>query len=121
MSDKNAFTRMFEELDSIANAAMTEREREMRAAPVLAGAGLSAADLATAAANADLAWNVQKAAELGISVKDWLLALDIAGIRDCTDVSPLLGVIHRAESAAVMVRSGYKPTRDERGALSWSR
>ncbi len=118
--DDDTYTVALAELDSIANAAMTESEREMRARPVLTQAGLIISDICSALASANLSWNNGKASALGVSPEDWLLALDVAGLKDCDSLGVLLGVIHRAESAAAMLRAGYKPARDDAGHLAWS-
>jgi hypothetical protein len=121
LANDDAYSRTLAELDSIANAAMTESEREMRARPVLTQAGLSIPGLCSALASAALSWNSSKASALGVSPEDWLLALDVSGIGDCDSLVALLTVIHRAESAAAMLRAGYKPERDAAGHLSWAR
>jgi hypothetical protein len=121
LPDDDAYSKTLAELDSIANAAMTQYEREMRARPVLPQAGLSISDLCSALARAALSWNSRKASALGVSAEDWLLALDVSGIGDCDSLGMLLAVIHRAESAAAMLRAGYKPDRDAAGHLSWAR
>ncbi len=120
MVDDDTYTVALVELDSIANAAMTLTEREMRARPVLAQAGLSMPEICSALTDESLGWNRRKAAAYGVSVEDWLRALDVAGLEDCDDLGTLLGVIHRAESAAAMLRAGYKPARDDAGRLSWN-
>jgi len=118
--DDDTYTAVLAELDGIANAAMTQSQREMRAQPVLAQNGLSSSDLCSALAGEGLGWNHRKAAAYGVSVEDWLRALDAAGLENCDSLGTLLGVIHRAESAAAMLRAGYKPARDDAGHLSWS-
>ena len=121
MADDDIYSRTLAELDSIANAAMTAYEREMRARPVLSQAGLSAADVCSALGGAKLRWNERKASGFGVSPEQWLLALSVAGIGECDSLGKLLGVIHRAESAAAMLRAGYKAERDAAGHLTWSR
>lgn len=121
MADNDTYTATLTELDSIANAAMTEGQREMRATPVLDRSGVDVAALREALASEDLPWNVKKASVYGVSVTDWLEALDVAGLSECDSLGGLLGVIHRAESAAAMLRAGYRPTRGENGARGWTR
>jgi hypothetical protein len=121
LADDDIYSRTLAELDSIANAAMTAYEREMRAGPVLTQAGLSAADVCSALAGANLGWNERKASAFGVSPDQWLMALGVAGIGECDSLGKLLGVIHRAESAAAMLRAGYKPDRDGAGHLTWAR
>jgi hypothetical protein len=118
--DDDTYTVVLAELDSVANAAMTLSEREMRATPVLTQAGLVISDICSALASESLGWNRRKASAYGVSVDDWLRALDLAGLESCDSLGTLLGVIHRAESAAAMLRAGYKPARDDAGRLSWS-
>jgi hypothetical protein len=119
--DDDTYTVALAELDGIANAAMTHSQREMRAQPVLAQNGLSSSDICSALAGESLSWNRRKAAAYGVSVEDWLRALDVAGLENCDSLGELLGIIHRAESAAAMLRAGYKPMRGSGGALSWTR
>ena len=121
MVDKGSYTTALIELDSIANAAMTGPQREMRAAPVLTESGIDVAELCTALGTSDLPWNAKKASVYGVSVDAWLEALNVAGLSECKSLGDLLGVIHRAESAAAMLRAGYRPTRSAGGALSWTR
>jgi hypothetical protein len=118
--DDDTFTEVLAELDGIANAAMTQSQREMRAQPVVAQNGLSISDVCSALAGESLGWNRRKASAFGVSVEDWLRALDVAGLEHCDSLGALLGIIHRAESAAAMLRAGYKPARDDAGRLSWS-
>jgi hypothetical protein len=120
LANDDAYSNTLAELDSIANAAMTESEREMRARPVLTQAGLSISDLRSALASAALSWNSGKASAFGVSPEGWLLALDVSGIGECDSLGTLLAVIHRAESAAAMLQAGYKPNRDGVGHLSWT-
>jgi hypothetical protein len=120
MVDKDTYSAALTELDSIANAAMTEAQREMRAAPLLSG-GLEMADLCAALESESLEWNVKKALVYGVSVADWLEALEVSGLKKCDSLGTLLGVIHRAESAAAMLRAGYRPTRDAGGTVGWTR
>jgi hypothetical protein len=118
--DDDTYTVALAELDGIANAAMTLSEREMRARPVLGQTGFGISEICSALADESLGWNRRKAAAFGVSVEDWLRALDVAGLKTCDSLGALLGVIHRAESAAAMLRAGYKPARDDAGHLSWS-
>ncbi len=121
MVDNDMYTATLIELDSIANAAMTGAEREMRAAPVLDRSGVDVSSLREALASEGLEWNVKKASVYGVSVGDWLEALNVAGLRECDSLGELLGVIHRAESAAAMLRAGYRPTRGAGGVVGWTR
>ena len=118
--DDDTYTVALAELDGIANAAMTESQREVRAQPVLTQTGLSSSEICSALAGESLGWNRRKASAYGVSVGDWLRALDVAGLDNCDSLGTLLGVIHRAQSAAAMLRAGYKPSRDDAGRLSWS-
>lgn len=120
MVNGDTYSTALTELDGIANAAMTQSEREMRANAVLQYSGVAVSDVCAAMAGADLGWNSRKASAYGVSVEDWLRALDVAGLQSCDSPGTLLGVIHRAESAAAMLRTGYKPSRDDAGRLSWS-
>ena len=121
MADDERYTATLTELDSIANAAMTEAEREKRAAPVLDKSRTHVNGLCTALTLDDLDWNVKKASASGINLAHWQEALDVAGLAECGSLGELLRVIHRAEAAATMLRAGYKPERDVGGTVGWRR
>jgi hypothetical protein len=121
MADNDTYTATLAELDSIANSAMTEGQRELRAAPVLDKASVHVNGLCTALALEDLDWNRAKAVAAGVSLAQWQEALDVAGLEECGSLGELLGVIHRAESAAAMLRAGYRAVRGADGAVSWRR
>lgn len=121
MADKETYTTTLIELDGIANSAMTEEQREMRAAPVLDRNGVDASGVCEALLAEDLPWNAKKASAFGVPVGSWLEALNVAGLAECDSLGELLRVIHRAESAAAMLRAGYRPTRGAGGRLSWTR
>ena len=91
----------------------------MRAAPLVAGVDVAA--LCEALTSEKLGWNQRKASAFGVPGADWQKALNVAGLNECDSLGELLGVIHRAESAAAMLRAGYKPERSESGALRWTR
>lgn len=65
MADDATLCRLLQELDSIANAAMTAEQRALRAKPVLERAGVNPADILRALAQEDLPWNADKAREYG--------------------------------------------------------
>lgn len=100
---------------------MTAAERSTRAAPVLAASSLSISDVTEAMNASDLTWNKRKAAAFGITPEQWLLALEAGGVANSASVSELLVAIHQAESAAGMIRAGYRPDRDASGKLNWAR
>lgn len=120
MVDDVTISSALAELDSIANAAMTAAEREKRAAPVLSS-DLTIADVTAALARVDLEWNQRKAAAFGIPREKWVVALDVSGLGEVTDLGALLEAIHKAESAAAMLRAGYRPERDASGKVNWLR
>jgi hypothetical protein len=97
------------ELASIANAAATAYERDRRARPVLSENGLTLTDVLDALSRSDLKWNEAKASAEEISVDDWLLALRVSGLEEADSVDAVLKALHKAESAARMIRAGYQP------------
>jgi len=109
------------ELDGIANAPMTAEQRVTRAQPVLSSANLSVADLKEALSRVELAWNKNKASDHEISHAEWHEAVQLAGVDQVSDLSSLLDAMHRAESAATMLKAGYRGTRSDSGELSWAR
>ena len=121
MADSTAVSAALAELVSIANAAMTSDQRVTRAAPVLSGAGLSVGDVIGALQSPDLAWTVNKASAFGIPVQSWLEAVDIVCHPRPADLPGLLECLHKSESAAAMVKAGYRATRDPAGKVAWSR
>jgi hypothetical protein len=118
--DDDTYSAVLAELDGIANAAMTQSEREVRASPVLQYSSVAVSDVCAAMAGADLGWNRRKASAYGVSPAHWQQALAVAGLPGCDSLGGLLQVIHRAESGAAMLRAGYKPSHDEAGCLHWS-
>lgn len=119
MNDDDAYSAALSELDSIANAAMTQSEREMRAVSTVRE--VSVPDVCAALGREDLPWNVKKASAAGVTVVEWQKALEVAGLERCDSLGELLRVIHRAASAAAMIRAGYRAERGEGGALRWTR
>ena len=120
MIDDIAVSALLTELSSIANAAMTADQREKRAAPVLAAAGVTVADVMAALSQPHLTWNIGKAGAYGIDIVRFLEGMHII----CTDIQTvpqLLDCIHRIEAAAAMLKAGYTATRDTTGKLAWSR
>jgi len=121
MADDATLCRLLQELDSIANAAMTAEQRALRAKPVLERAGVNPADILRALAQEDLPWNADKAREYGVDIQTWLRAVEIVARADEDSVSALLERIHQAESAVGMLKAGYVPHRDPHGRLTWTR
>lgn len=121
MVDDDTYSAALAELDGIANAAMTQSEREMRASPVLKYSSVAVSDVCAAMAGADLGWNRRKASAYGVSPAHWQQALAVAGLPGCDSLGGLLQVIHRAEAIAAMFRAGYRPQTDDSGHVSWAR
>jgi len=121
MADKDAITQLLDQLDGIANAPMTAPQRQMRAAPLLPAAGVSVADVAEALTREDLPWNRRKAAEYGLSVEAWLSAVAAVSPAPTDSLIELLDRLHKIESAAAMVKAGYRPSLDPAGRLAWQR
>ena len=121
MADDTTLTKVLTELDGIANAPMTASQRLTRAQPALSTASLSAAELANRWTREDLLWNHRKATEHGIPQSQWQEALRLAATASAADLATLLDSLHRAESAANMLKAGYKGTRSASGELAWTR
>jgi len=113
-------TEVLTELTSIANSAATAHERDQRARPVLANAGLSTGDVWSALADEATEWNVGKALEFQVSAEEWQTALQVSGLADVDTVDALLRVLHKAETAARMIKAGYQPEIDG-GRVFWTR
>jgi hypothetical protein len=120
MPDDTTIAAALTELDSIANAAMTSEQRVTRAQPIF-GAALSLQDVLQALGRGDLSWNKSKAAEYSVSKEQWQQALELGGIAGSPDLSAFLKALHRAESAAAMLRAGYKASKGPTGAIAWIR
>lgn len=121
MADDGKLTLLFAELDSVANAPMTAAQRQARATPLMEVAGVSLAEAVEGLSREGLPWNGKKAAEYGISLEKWREAMQVAGIPAAGSLDELLDRIHRAESAAQMLKAGYKPSIDASGELAWKR
>lgn len=120
MADEATISAVLTELDGIANAPMTPEQRLTRAQAVPAAHGLSVSKLVTALGQADLPWNAAKAAELKITPELWQESLATAEVSAVAGLSELLDALHRAESAAIMLRAGYKAAKDDGGNLRWT-
>jgi hypothetical protein len=121
MPDDMAINAVLTELDGFANAPLTTSQRVSRAGQALSVAELSLADLTQALSRDDLQWKRNKATAFGVMLEQWQEALNIARISESTDIASLLDALHRADSAAAMLRSGYRATRDVSGKLNWTR
>jgi len=121
MFDNEVVSLLLSELDGIANAPMTASQREARAGPMLAEAGISVDDLTRALARRNLPWNQQKAEQAGVSIETWQRAVRIVLQSPGSTLRDLLERIHQAESAAELLRAGYCSGRDAYGRLVWTR
>jgi hypothetical protein len=121
MSDNDMLSLLLSELDGIANAPMTASQREMRAGPLLAEAGITVDVLTRALARRNLSWNIRKAEECGVSIETWQRAVRIVLQSPGRTLRDLLDYIHQATSVAQMLRAGYCAGRDAYGRLVWSR
>lgn len=120
MADDDTLTLLLTELDGIANAPMTAPQRQSRAAPLLPAAGVSVAEVIEALSREDLPWNRRKAAEYGLSVHGWLAAVSAVSATTTDSLLELLDRLHKIESAAQMIKAGYRPV-TEHGKLIWQR
>lgn len=121
MPEDQTLSAVLAELDAIANAPMTPAQRELRAAPVLAGNRLVLKDVITALQRPDLPWTTRKAGQYAVSIDTWLLATKIALRTPCISLADFLDRIHQSEAAAQMLKAGYKEQIDEHGNLTWTR
>src|SRR5574341_878936 len=110
MAHDETLTELLDQLDAIANAPMTAAQREMRAAPLLAGAGLTVSAVVAGMSRPDLRWTVDKARECKVSVETWLSAVQAVGASPTDSLTELLDRIHRAAAAV-----------DAAGRLTWNR
>jgi hypothetical protein len=100
---------------------MTASQRLTRAQPVLVVAALTVRDLVASVGREDLPWNRNKATAFGITLAQWQESLRLSGLPDATELSGFLDAMHRADSAAAMLRAGYKGKRGQSGNITWSR
>ncbi len=105
--DDEALTALLAQLDRIAKAPMTGKERELRAKAVL-GANVELGKIVGATSRRDLSWNEAKASDLGIPAELWLRALQLAAVPASASVAELLDRMHRAEAIAEMLKAGYE-------------
>lgn len=106
-ADADVLSALLTQLDRIAKAPMTGRERELRAGAVI-GESLEAAYVAGAMTSNRLAWNSEKASEHGVPIEIWLRAVAAADIPASASVGELLERMHRADSIAEMMKAGYE-------------
>ena len=121
MAYDETVTELLDQLDAIANAPMTASQREMRASPLLAGAGVTVSEVVAAMSRPDLRWTVDKARECKLTVETWLAAVQAVGSSPTDSLTELLDRIHRAEAAAEMMKAGYWAAADAAGRLTWNR
>jgi hypothetical protein len=121
MADEAQVHEALIELFGVANAPLTLPQRVQRGAPVLGRIGMTVEELIETVRREDLSWNLERARALGVSAAVWQDALTAAGLDAVSDLASLLDVMHRAEAASAMLRSGYAPKRDPDGRLNWSR
>ena len=119
MSEQERITQVLAVLDGIANAPMTEGQRQERAEPVLRLAGVSVSDVAQALSSPDLPWNQGKAQEHGVAVDTWLEAERIVRLPQSQSLAELLARIHQAEAAVTMLKAGYRAQVDASGRIAW--
>ena len=121
MANDETLTELLDQLDAIANAPMTAAQREMRASPLVRGAGASVSEVVVAMSRPDLRWSIDKARECKVSVETWLAAVQAVGASPTDSLAELLDRIHRTESAAEMMKAGYWAALDAAGRLTWNR
>ncbi len=121
MANDETLTELLDQLDGIANAPMTAGQREMRASPLLAAAGVTVTDVIAAMGRADFRWTLEKARECKVSVETWLAAVQAVGASPTDSLTELLDRVHRAEAAAEMMKAGYWSAVDAAGRLTWNR
>lgn len=109
------------ELLSVANAPLTAAQRESRAQAVLTAFGVTVADITATCHRTDLPFNVNRARAFGISDEDWQTAMHVSVDHEPETLDELLEALRRAEAAAGMLRSGYRPVKDASGKVNWTR
>jgi hypothetical protein len=120
MPADESINKILTELAAIAKAPMTPEQREQRSRGLVSGeVGVEA--LAQATARADLAWSLEMARIHNVDVATWLEAVGAVGLAGSDSLGSLLARLHATESAADLLRSGYKPERGPLGELKWSR
>ena len=105
-TDTEALSALLVQLDRIARAPMTGKERDLRANSLLA-ANVEPGELAAATASEEIPWNAAKASEHGVATALWLRAVEIVGLPTSTSVAELLDRMHRADAIAEMLKAGY--------------
>lgn len=117
---EDSVSNILRELSAIAKAPMTPAQREERTRP-LAGDDGSVANLARATLRPDLPWNAEMALAHGTAVDVWIEAVKAVSLPDSRSLAQLLDRLHSAEAAVGILKSGYKASRDESGAVRWTR
>lgn len=120
MPDDRALTELLTQLDGIARAPLTGEQREKRAQALLDAAGVNVTEIADRVFRLSLPWNQTKAAEAGVAVQTWLIALRTVCQRAAHSVGDMLDCLHKAEAAVQMLKAGYTARRDDEGGVSWS-
>jgi hypothetical protein len=121
MTDNETISVLLEELDGIANAPMTASQREMRAWPLLAEAGVTVEELTRVLSRRNLSWNVRKAEACDVPIETWQRAVRIVLQSPGRTLRDFLDYLHQATSVAQMLRAGYCAGRDAYGRLVWTR
>jgi hypothetical protein len=121
MPDESTISALITELDGFANAPMTAAQRVSRAQQVTSVAGVTLDDIKDALRGDSLSWKRAKAVAFGVTPEQWQEALNIVQIHESADFAALLDALHRAESAAAMLRAGYKASKGPTGAIAWIR
>lgn len=121
MLDDTEMSALLTQLSSIAHSPMTARQRETRAAPVLAAAGATIDEVCKAVKLPELSWNQTRARTYGVTIETWLEAARIACDPPPQDLDSLLDRLHQAEAAVSMLKGGYTVGRDASGRLKWVR
>jgi hypothetical protein len=116
--DTGGFSALLAQLDRIAKAPMTGKERELRAQSIL-GDSVELSALASATASDELPWNGTKAAEHGVTPATWVRAVTIVGLHSSSSPGELLQGMHRADAVAEMLKAGYAAGVDPFGGRTW--
>jgi len=124
MLDDGLLCSVLSQLDGIANAPTTARQREMRAQGLIAEAGVTVSDIVKAMLTYRLAWNQRKARECCVDVDTWLQAARIVKQSPGESLGDLLLRIHQMEAvvniSSAVARAdtcGYTSRRSAAGRL----
>lgn len=120
MTTEVALDQLLSYLDGVSKEPLVEEFRVAKAEATLKQRDLSVAQAVQALRSPQLPWNQRKASALGVDVATWLAAQEAVELPQAATAAELLRRLRHAESAASMLKAGYRPSRDLNGKLAWS-